>query len=84
MLHRLEIDIDQDEFAGLSAERLISYIERLSAYDGALAARIYQIQEQEKNRNPSRDALSKGAQFVDSSALASHPEFAGAVEIVNV
>lgn len=81
--HRVWIDIDQDEFGDLSAERLFTLIERLPAYDGALAARIAWLQEEEKKRNPSRDKLGPagGAQQVASTAAGLSPY---GVEVVQV
>lgn len=70
MFFHLEVDLDQDQYAGLSAERLFSYIERLAAYTGAVAARIHLLQEEEKKRNPSHKALDQGAEQAELGELA--------------
>jgi len=53
----------------LTAERLIQLIERLPAYEGAVAARIAWLREEQKKRNPSRDRLDQhGVQQTGSDA----------------
>lgn len=59
--HGVWVDLDQDQFAGLSSERLFSLILRLPAYDGALAARVYHMQEEAKKHNPSHSVAQPGA-----------------------
>lgn len=74
--HRVLVDFDRDEFAGLSSERLFAWIERLPAYEGALAARLHHLREEAKKRNPSRAAIQAGATEYDSvAAIAADPVF---------
>lgn len=81
--HQIWIDIDADEFGGLSAERLFSLVERLPAYEGALAARITWLQEEEKKRNPSRAVLDQpGTHQVEGNAAAVAAQFGA--EVVRV
>jgi len=84
--HGIWTDLELDEFGNLCAERLFELIERLPAYDGAVAARIYSIQEEEKKRNPSYRAHQAGATEGDGSAagLRANPELVGIVEVVQV
>lgn len=65
----------------MTAERLILLIERLPAYEGAVAARIAWLQEEAKKHNPSRDRLGQNAQQVDSTAAGLH-QFGVEVETV--
>jgi hypothetical protein len=66
--HGLEVDLDEGRYAGLSAERLFSMIERLGAYDGALTSRIHQLVEEHKQQNPSAQALRQpGTTQIDAS-----------------
>ena len=76
---RVEVDIDQDQFGGWSAERLFSTVERLGAYDGAVTARFVQYQEDLKRHNPSHATIEKhGVSVVEGTGanLAAHPELA--------
>lgn len=58
--HHTVVDFDEDVCDPLVPPyRLFEWIERLAAYDGAVAARIHALQEEAKKRSPSRDALSK-------------------------
>lgn len=70
VFYRLEIDIDQDEYGGLTAERLFSLIERLGAYEGAVAARIALLREEQKKHNPSHQAIEQGAKETDLAEVA--------------
>lgn len=82
--HGIWIDLEQDEFGGLSAQRLFSMIERLGAYDGALQARIYHIQQEEKQRNPSRAAVEKPGTVVVDDLSAVRELIGDMVEIEQV
>lgn len=67
--HRIWVDLEQEQYGGLTAERLILLVERLPAYEGAVASRIAWLQEEQKKRNPSRDRLQQmGVTQVDSTA----------------
>ena len=57
--HGVLIDIDQDAYGGVPAKRLFEWIERLGAYDGAVAARAHALQEEAKKHNPSHATLAK-------------------------
>lgn len=87
MFFQLRVDIDRDQFAGLSAERLFSIVERLGAYDGAVTARFMQIQEEAKRHNPSRVTVEKqGTTVVEGTGanLQGHPDLAGMGEYETV
>lgn len=87
MFFRLQVDIDQDQFAELPAERLFSIIERLGAYDGAVTARFMQIQEEAKRHNPSQATIEKhGTTVVEGTGanLQGHPDLAGMGEYETV
>ena len=62
--------------------------ERLVAYDGVLAARLHQLIEEEKKRNPSAKTLAANpkAEMVEGTAetLRGDPGLAGIVEVVEV
>ena len=80
MFFRLEVDIDQDQYGGLSAERLFSLIERLGAYDGAVTARFIQYQEDMKKHNPSHGVMGKAdTTYVEGTGanLTGHPDLVG-------
>jgi hypothetical protein len=80
------VDVDQDDFGGLSAERFFTLVERLGAYDGAVASRIYQLREEAKQRNPSRAVMEKPDTVVidDLSALMADPAMGHYIQVDKV
>lgn len=83
------MDLDQDEFGDLSAERLFALIERLPAYEGAVAGRIFRVLEADK-QGPQLASnavpVPQGAVVADSSSvgLRSNPAIAEWVEVAEV
>jgi hypothetical protein len=83
--HGLEVDLDEDQYAGLSAERLFGLIERLGAYDGALAGRIHQLVEEQRAQHPSAQALQKpGTTQIDATTADVAEQLGDWVEISKV
>lgn len=89
------VDLDRDEFGGLSAERLFSLIERLPAYDGAVTNRIMQILKEtesggQEQWQPAQSApglaTPPGAAQADSSAagLRSDPVLSDWIQVDEV
>ena len=85
-LHGIWIDISEDQYGEMPAERLFSLIERLPAYDGATAARIHAILEEAKKHNPSAAALARPdtVEMDGTAAALNDPTLAGWVETVQV
>jgi hypothetical protein len=84
--HQIWMDIDQDDFGGLSAERLFSLATRLGAYEGAVAARIYHLREEEKSQHPSRATIEQPGTVVtdDLAVLMADPAMGQYIQVEQV
>lgn len=81
MFHRLEVDLEAEQYGGLAAPRFFQLAERLPAYQGAIAARAAQEQDQTKTHTTPAETEHIGS---DATTLQTHPALDGLVEVVRV
>lgn len=96
--HGVWLDLDDDDFGGLDARRLITLVERLPAYDGAVAHRIRALLSDSGGPGPGQNTATAGVPVrakpgdmvlpdpygSSTEALENNPGLAGWVEVVRV